>query len=122
MLIMTLTLLIGCAKTVYVPVETVRVEKEYVDRWQQDSIHLHDSIWVEKKGDTIWLEKYKTLYKEVIRRDSVFVVDSIRVDKPYPVVEIKEINRLYHWQILLMCLGGVLIGLLAYRLWRWWKK
>lgn len=102
--------------------ETVRIEKEYIDRWRQDSIHLHDSIWVEKKRDTIWLEKYKTLYKEVIRRDSIFVVDSVRIDKPYPVLEIKEVNRLYHWQTLLMCLGGMLIGTLIYRLWRWWKK
>lgn len=115
-----LSLLIGC-KTRYVPVETIRTEKEYVDRWQRDSIHLHDSIWVEKKGDTIWLEKYKTLYKEIVRRDSIFVTDSIRVQIPYPVVEIKEVNRLHTWQILLMCLGGVLIGFLGYRLLRWWK-
>lgn len=113
--------LIGC-KTRYVPIETIQTEKEFVDRWQRDSVYLHDSIWIEKKGDTLWMEKYKTVYKEVVKRDSVFITDSVRVQVPYPVVEVQEVNRLHHWQIVLMCLGGVLIGLLAYRLLRWWKK
>lgn len=116
-------LLFSCrTNTVYVPVENVRTEKEYIDRWQRDSVYLHDSIFVAQRGDTIWLEKYKTLYKEVIRHDSVFVTDSIRIEVPYPMVEVKEVNRLRTWQILLMCLGGVLIGATAYRILRWWKK
>lgn len=118
--ILLLSLLMGC-KTKYVPVETIRTEKEYIDRWQRDSVYLHDSVWIEKKGDTLWLEKYKTVYKEIIRRDSVFLIDSIRIEVPYPVVEVREVNRLRQWQIVLMCLGGVFIGLLGYRLLRWWR-
>lgn len=109
-------LLLSCkAKTIYVPVETIQKEKEFIDRWSRDSIYLRDSVYVERKGDTLWLEKYKTYYKEKIVRDSIFITDSIKVSVPYPVVEVKEINRIRSWQIILMCLGGVLIGLVGYR-------
>lgn len=113
-------LLLSCkSKTIYVPVETIEKEKEYIDRWRRDSIYLHDSIIVKKKGDTIWLQKYKTIYKERLVRDSIFITDSIHLQVPYPVMEVKEINRLRTWQIILMCLGGVLIGYVGFRLMRW---
>lgn len=120
MLALFFSFMIGCkSKTVYVPVETIRKEKEFVDRWSRDSIHLHDSIYVERKGDTLWLEKYKTIYKEKLVRDSIFVTDSVSVEVPYPVVEVKEVNRLRNWQIILMCLGGVLVGCVGWRVLRW---
>lgn len=102
-------------KTVYVPVETIEREKEYIDRWSRDSIYLHDSIYVEKKGDTLWFEKYKTIYKEKLVRDSIFITDSVRVEVPYAVIETKEVNRLKTWQTVLMCLGAALIGYLGFR-------
>lgn len=108
-------------KTVYVPVETVEREKEYIDRWRRDSIYLHDSIYVEKKGDTLWVEKYKTIYKERLVRDSIFITDSVRVEVPYAVIETKEVNRLKTWQTILMCLGAALIGYLSFRVIRFLK-
>jgi len=112
-------LVYGCkTNTVYIPVETVRTEfKEMLFR---DSVYLHDSVLVKIKGDTIWLEKYKYLYRDKLVRDSVFVTDSVQV--PYPVVEYREVNRLYTWQTILMCLGAVLIGFTGYRLFRFFKK
>lgn len=112
----------SCAtKTVYVPVESKEKNKEYVDRWMRDSVYLRDSIYIEHKGDTVWLQKYRTLYKEKLVRDSIFITDSIRVQVPYPVVELKEVNRLRNWQLVLMCLGGILIGIGGYRLTRWFR-
>jgi hypothetical protein len=61
------------------------------------------------QGDTVWLEKYRYLYRDKLVRDSVFVTDSIQV--PYPVVEIKEINKLYGWQKILIWVG--VLSLLA---------
>lgn len=115
-----LSITIGC-KTQYVPVETIKKETEYKDRWRRDSIYMHDSIFVKQKGDTIWLERYKTLYKEKLVRDSIFITDSIKVDVPYPVVETKEVNRLKNWQIILMVLGGVAIGYIGFRVIRFFK-
>lgn len=115
LLLSFLLLLISCkTQTVYVPVESIKTE--YQDRLQRDSIYLQDSIFIVMKGDTVWYEKYKYLYRDKLVRDSVFITDSIQV--PYPVVEVKEVNRLKNWQLTLMCLGAVLIGLLGFRLWR----
>lgn len=119
-LVMLLTL--SCkTNTVYVPVETIEKEKEYIDRWNRDSIYLYDSIYVEKKGDTLWLQKYKTIYRERIVRDSIHITDSVRIEVPYAVVEVKEVNRLKTWQTILMCLGAALIGYLGFRVVRFFK-
>lgn len=105
----------GCkSNTVYVPVETVKTE--YQERLVRDSIYLQDSIFVSMKGDTVWYEKYKYLYRDKLVRDSIFICDSIQV--PYPVIEIKEVNRLMKWQVVLMCLGCVTIGFVGWKVWR----
>jgi hypothetical protein len=36
--------------------------------------------------------------------------------KLYRVEVEKEVNHIYNWQIILMCLGGVLIGHVGYRI------
>lgn len=110
--------LTGCkSKTVYIPVESIKME--YRERLQRDSIHLYDSVFVREKGDTIWMEKYKYLYRDrlkvdTIRRDSI-------VQIPYPVIEVKETNKFHTWQIILMVLGGVFIGFIGYRLVNFFK-
>ena len=84
-------LLSGCAtKVVTVP----EIHTEYVYRTdsflQRDSIYVNDSVFVREKGDTVWIERYKTLYRDrwrdVVRVDSVVKVDSIpykvEVEKP----------------------------------------
>jgi len=109
----------GCkTKYVHVPIETIQKEKEYVDRWHRDSIHVKDSIIINKSGDTIYIEKYKYIYKDKLVKDSIFITDSIKVDIPYPVEVVKEVNHLHNWQIILMCLGGVLIGYIGFRIFR----
>ena len=68
-------------------IEHVRVEKEYVDRVQRDSVHLRDSIFVKEfaKGDTVYLDKYvyKYIYRDKYKTDSVFVAvhDTTTVEK-----------------------------------------
>ncbi len=101
-----LVMLTSCkAKTVYVPVETVRVE--YRDKLLRDSVHLYDSVLIKMKGDTVWLEKYKYLYRDKVVRDSVFKTDSIAV--PYPVIEVQEVNRLTSFQSFQMWCGRILL-------------
>ena len=82
-------LLWGCTATKYVPVETVRTDSVYVDRFARDSVYLHDSVFVSRwaQGDTVYVDKVVTkyMYKDRWRYDTVAVVrtDSVRV--PYPV-------------------------------------
>ena len=54
-----ITLLAGCRTVRYVPVETVRTDSVYVDRWQRDSVYVRDSVWVNlwTAGDTVFVDK-----------------------------------------------------------------
>lgn len=110
MIVFTISVVLcGCkTNTVYVPVETVRVE--YRDKLMRDSIHLYDSVFVKITGDTVWLEKYKYLYRDRLLRDSIFRTDSIAV--PYPVVEVQEINRMTSFQSFQIWCGRILLLLI----------
>mgnify|MGYP003623387201 FL=1 len=99
---------------VHVPVEIIKTEKEYIDKWHRDSIYVQDSIIIKLKSDTVFIEKYKYLYRDKLVRDSIFITDSIKVDVPYPIEVVKEVNRLRNWQIILMVLGGAAIGYVGF--------
>lgn len=104
-LILALVSFTSCSKTVYIPVESIKTEyKEHIKR---DSVHLYDSIFVKMKNDTIWLEKYKYMYKDRFINDSVFIKDTIRI--PYPFETVKEVNKPSSWQHFLMWCGGILV-------------
>lgn len=87
--LIVISLLCGCRTVKYVPVETVRTDSVYVDRFARDSVYLHDSVFVNQwtQGDTVYRDKVVTRYrhKDRWRYDTVAVVrtDSVRV--PYPV-------------------------------------
>lgn len=87
--LLSVVLLVGCTTTRYVPVPSVSVDSVYVDRWQRDSVYLHDSVFVNQysKGDTVFVDKVVTKYKykDRWRYDTMAVVktDSVRV--PYPI-------------------------------------
>lgn len=98
----------GCNRTIYVPVESVR--SEFIDKLKSDSIYLHDSVFIRMKGDTIWYEKYRYKYKDRIVADSIFSNDTIRI--PYPVLEIKEVNRLNSFQSFQIWCGRILMIIL----------
>lgn len=95
---LTLTILLtilfsACAtRIIEVPIHTTNTEIEFYDRLVKDSVFVHDSVFVKHKNDTIWMERYKTLYKEKIVRDSVYLRDSIRVEVPIIVEVEKELS------------------------------
>lgn len=102
-------LLSGCASTKYVEVPVNRVKIEYRDRTLIDTLIRNDSTIIRERGDTVFLEKYKYLYKIKEVRDTVSMTDTITVVQKVEVV--KEVNRVHNWQITLMVLGGVAIAL-----------
>lgn len=96
---------IGCRSRIqYVPVESVRTE--YKDRLQRDSIYFLDSVYVRDKGDTVFIDRLRYLYKDKLITDTLLVSDTIRV--PYPVE--KELTR---WQQTKMDVGGWAMGVLS---------
>lgn len=112
LLILFLVILSGCkSKTVYVPVESLRIE--YRGNLMRDSIYLRDSIFMQTKNDTVMIEKFRYLYKDRIVRDSIHLRDTIKV--PYPVLEEVEVNKISGFQNFQMWCGRILlIALLAY--------
>lgn len=111
-IICTLISLIGCTTTKYVEVPIEKTKIEYKDRLSIDTVIQHDSTIITMLGDTVYLEKYKYIYKVKELRDTINITDTTTVTKPIEVV--KEINKLYTWQIVLIVLGGVSIIILVY--------
>lgn len=108
-ILLTCYLLVSCTKAVYLPVESVRTE--YRDVVKYDSIYRHDSVFVLLKGDTVWIEKYKTLYWDRFIRDSVFLQDTLRI--PYPVEIPVYTNKLRWYQTALVYTGLIALFVLT---------
>ena len=115
----------SCRSVRYVPVETVRHDTLYVNKVQRDSVVKYDSIHVREKGDTVWLEKYRYLFVDKWRTDTLYVSRTDSVQVPYPVE--RELTR---WQRFRMEVGGValfallagMLGVAGWLAWRRWKK
>ena len=86
-------LLSGCTTTKYVPViehATDTLVQRVVER---DSIHVHDSIRVSEKGDTVTIERWHTQYRDRLHHDSIYIAKHDTIPKPYPVTEYVERKR-----------------------------
>jgi hypothetical protein len=102
-------LIAGCQSIRYVPVELVKTE--YVNKTdtfiKKDSVFCRDSIYVEKNGDTVTVNKvryvYKDKWKEVVKIDSFIKTDSVQV--PYPVEK-----YLSKWEKLKTDAGEIALG------------
>lgn len=99
------------------PTERIVVKTEYINQLKYDSIYLqkYDSIYVHAKGDTVWVEKYNTLFKDRLKivRDTVIKTDSLIFKTPPVQVEVPvEVNKwgFLDWVgLLTLIAGGVLI-------------
>lgn len=87
-------LCLGC-RTKVQTVEVERTKIEYKDRLkvERDSVFFHDSVFVELRGDTIYRDRWRTKYKEVIRSDTAYIVKKDSIS--YPVVV--EVEKPRHW-------------------------
>ena len=97
-----------------------RVKIEYRNSVSIDTIYRNDSTIIRENGDTVFLEKYKYIYKVKELKDTVNITDTITVVNTVEVT--KEVNKLYNWQIVLMTLGAFTIVILLYGVIKWIKK
>lgn len=115
------TAICSCRSVKYVPVEKVRRDTLYINKVRRDSIVKYDSVHVREKGDTVYLEKYRYLFVDKWRTDTVYLSRTDSVQVPYPVE--RELTR---WQRFRMEVGGftffalvalalVAVGWLVYR-------
>lgn len=95
----------GCTRKVYVPLETVRTEKDVVTRWFTDTVIQNDTRFIFVKGDTVidWRDRWRERIKEV--HDTLYIerTDTVRV--PVPVE-----RKLKKWEQTKMDFGGAAIG------------
>ncbi len=94
LIVLILLLLSGCKSVKYIPVESVKIEKEYIDKWKRDSVHVRDSVFVLVKGDSVFKDRYRIVYKDRHSRDTAYVskVDTIQVAYPVEVL-VKHVPR-----------------------------
>ena len=95
----------GCRSIQYVPVETVHTDTLYQKVVQRDSIHIHDSVTIREKGDTVMIEHWRTQWRDRLQRDTIYRsrVDSVQV--PYPVEK-----KLTRWQQVCIDYGKLTMG------------
>jgi hypothetical protein len=106
-----LSSLAGCKSVQYVPVETIRTDSIYVDRYQRDSIYQRDSVFVNRwiAGDTIYQDKvvWKYVYRDKVKYDTVATLRSDTINVPYPVE-----CKLSKWEQLKLNVGGWAISII----------
>lgn len=107
-----ISLLSGCKSVQFVPVETVKTDSVYIDRFQRDSIYQRDSIFVNRwtAGDTVYQDKvvWKYVYRDKVKYDTVSVLRSDTVRVPYPVE-----RRLTKWEQVRLNVGGWVVALVV---------
>lgn len=110
--IVVLALFTGCAHTKYVTIIEHHTDSVYIAKHTRDSIYMHDSTFVEVKGDTTLIERWHTAWRERVVHDTSVVVRVDSVPMPYPV-EKKVEKQLSWWQRTQMYAGDVLFVLLS---------
>ena len=98
-------LLCGCTSTRYVPVETVRTDSVRIIAMRTDSIHILDSVVIDRGSDTIRIDRWRIMYRDRLRVDTLWRTERDSVCVPYPVEK-----QLTKWEQAKQDVGGIAIG------------
>ena len=79
---------------------------------ERDSIYAHDSIYVRERGDTVWIERWHTRWRERLLADTVYVAKCDTLTRMETITEYRE-KELTWWQKTKMGAGVLLMVLLA---------
>ena len=108
-------LLSSCSRSVYVPVETVRVDTFVKTAVRVDSVRLTDSVYVSERtvGDTVYVVKTRTQWRDrlQLRVDTVYRSQTDTVTKVVEVVVEKKAKRRKMWPWLL---GALAVGVVFF--------
>ena len=106
-------LLSGCTTTKYVPVIEHTTDTMVQRVVERDSIHVHDSIRVSEKGDTVTVERWHTQYRDRWHHDSVYIARHDTIPQPYPVTEYVERKRTtLEWMLIIVGIAALFGGIL----------
>ena len=87
-------------------VEVPTVKTEYKEKGveKRDSIYVKDSTFVYGGGDTVYMYKYKNIYRDMIKTDTLYITKRDSVAVPYPVEK-----KLSYWEENLLCFGKLFV-------------
>ena len=111
-------------ETEYKEVPVVMHDTVAKNIWRIDTTIVKDSVYFAINGDTIYKERYNTLWRIKVAHDTINKV----VEKPVEVLrtsiktETKEVNRLYWWQKVLILLGCTSLIELIVHIYKFWKR
>ena len=89
----------SCVKTIETVREVPVTVREYIQRVDTFTQHVTDSVYIHQKGDTVFSEKFRTVYRDKvkiqIKRDSVpYIVEitktDVRVEKEEVQVKVRD--------------------------------
>lgn len=98
-----LATLFGC-RAEYVADSTAESSYNLVERVVSDSVFVHDSVFVRENADTVYLTRYRTQYRESLRRDTVVIRDTIYKQHTVTRTVQKGSSRCVWWPLLLLVL------------------
>lgn len=72
-------LLTACSVPRTVTRTEYRTDIQYRDRWRTDSVYIRDSVYVRERGDTVYVDRWRTAWRdrETVRTDTVFRTDTV---------------------------------------------
>lgn len=82
----------------------------YTERILRDSVFLHDSVFVKEQADTVFLTRYRTLYRDRVRIDTLWQCDTVHIVKE--IVKERKGNTIFSIKNLL------LVALAVFLLWK----
>lgn len=113
-------------ETEYKEVPVVMHDTVAQNIWRIDTTIVKDSVYFAVKGDTVYKERYNTKWRIKIARDTVIKVVEIPVEvfktKTITKTVVKEVNRIYWWQKVLMLIGGASLIYLIVRIYNVLKR
>lgn len=83
----------------------------FVGRTRVDSVMLRDSIFIREKSDTVFYTKYRTLYKERLRVDTIVRCDTLYRDREVVVETVRNAGHggAMLWKVALAALALLLL-------------
>ena len=117
-------------QTEYKEVPVVMHDTVAKNIWRIDTTIVKDSVYFAVKGDTIFKERYSTKWRIKMVHDTIFTSSDKRTHEDKPVetkhntdkYDIKEENRLYWWQKVLMIIGGASLMYLFVQIYKFGKR
>lgn len=86
-------------------------QESLVRHTRADSVMLRDSVFIREKSDTVYYTKYRTIYKERLRVDTVMRCDTIYRDREVVVERARDVESKgsLYWKLPLVALALLLL-------------